>query len=381
MRRIPVDSTPLARLSRRGLRAVAIGALALLVIAAAGLVYLRSTATTKEATTRPSVDPMVVTSNPVTYDFVSATTGWAILGSVGQSRLFRTTDGARHWHSQSPGGESSFPISSSVLVQLFGPGDGFMAIGQLSALHLYRTNDGGAHWASVQVPDPQVEAVTFSDPTHGWMMAGTNSGSSSVYATTDGAMSWQRLSDSPIGAYGLSARGSAEIWSGSFGWTGPPRVSVSNDGGANWRDDQLPSPPTMSGDQVAASQWDTTITSLPGVGLLATALCGCLPGGPFMFTSFDAGATWTFVPPPPGLVGFQDDFHWWAITARMLYKSSDAGLTWTKVSNQLPDWQFVPYVLDSKHAWAELTVVGGHGLALTNDGGLHWSRADVPQSS
>jgi photosystem II stability/assembly factor-like uncharacterized protein len=360
---------------------VGIGAFALLVIAAAGLVYLRSTAPTKDTTTRPSVDRLLVTSNPVTYDFVSATTGWAILGSAGRSHLFRTTDGARHWQPQSLGGESIFPVSSSVLVHLFGKGDGFMAIGQLSAQKLYRTNDGGAHWAWAQLPDPQVEAVTFSDPTHGWLMAGTNSGSSSVYATSDGAMSWQRLPDSPIGAYGLSSRRAAEIWTGSFGWTGPPRVSVSNDGGASWRDDQLPSPPAISAGQFSTSQWDTTISLLPGVGVLASALCGCVPGGPFMFTSFDAGATWTFVPSAPGLVAFQDDFHWWAITAGTLYKSGDAGLTWTKVSNQLPEWQFVPYVLDSKHAWAELTVVGGQGLALTNDGGLHWTRADVPQSS
>jgi photosystem II stability/assembly factor-like uncharacterized protein len=315
------------------------------------------------------------------YDFISATDGWRLWGWVGESRLLRTTDGALHLQPQNPGGQTSFPISSSVLVHLFGQGGGFMAIGQLSALRLYRTNDGGAHWASVQLPDSQVETVTFSDSLRGWLMAGTNSGSSSVYATADGAMSWQRLPDSPIGAYGLSPRGAAEIWSGSFGWTGPPRVSVSNDGGATWRDNPLPDPPAISAGEFSTSQWDTTVALLPGVGVLASALCACAPGGPFLFTSFDAGATWTFVPPPPGLVAFQDDFHWWAITAGTLYKSGDAGLTWTKVSNQLPEWQFVPFVFDSKHAWAEITVVGGQGLALTNDGGLHWTRADVPQSA
>jgi photosystem II stability/assembly factor-like uncharacterized protein len=98
-----------------------------------------------------------------------------------------------------------------------------------------------------------------------------------------------------------------------------------------------------------------------------------------LFTSFDTGSTWRYVPPPPGEVGHQDAFHWWAIKGMVLSKSTDAGQTWNQVNSVLPDWQFVPHVLDSKHAWPELTVVGGYGLALTNDGGLQWTRGNVPQ--
>jgi hypothetical protein len=45
------------------------------------------------------------------------------------------------------------------------------------------------------------------------------------------------------------------------------------------------------------------------------------------------------------------------------------------------------YILDPEHAWvsvsvpASLTAPGGNGLAFTDDGGLHWTRAQVPHES
>jgi photosystem II stability/assembly factor-like uncharacterized protein len=80
-----------------------------------------------------------------------------------------------------------------------------------------------------------------------------------------------------------------------------------------------------------------------------------------------------------GNVAYQDGVHWWVIDGTVLLKSSDAGQTWTQVTDTLPDWHYLPHVLDSKHAWADLATAVGGGLALTNDGGLHWTRATVPQ--
>ena len=101
----------------------------------------------------------------------------------------------------------------------------------------------------------------------------------------------------------------------------------------------------------------------------------------FAFTSFDQGTTWRYVPPPPGVVAYQDTTHWWAMKGRSLFKSPTAGQTWTKVTDRLPDWQFTPQVIDSRHAWALIQVVGGFGLAMTADGGLHWIQAAVPPPS
>ena len=96
--------------------------------------------------------------------------------------------------------------------------------------------------------------------------------------------------------------------------------------------------------------------------------------------TFDGGATWRYVQPPPGPVAYQDLSHWWATEGTILFKSSDAGQTWTQVTNKLPDSQYLLYVLDSSHAWASVSVLGGYGLAFSGDGGLHWTRATVPLS-
>lgn len=64
-----------------------------------------------------------------------------------------------------------------------------------------------------------------------------------------------------------------------------------------------------------------------------------------------------------------------------LYKSPDAGQTWTQVTNQQADAQFavVMRVLDPKTAWERIQFVDRTGLAITNDGGLHWTRVLVPK--
>jgi photosystem II stability/assembly factor-like uncharacterized protein len=88
-----------------------------------------------------------------------------------------------------------------------------------------------------------------------------------------------------------------------------------------------------------------------------------------------AGVTWRL---HPATLHYQDASHWWAVKDTALFKSADAGQTWKQITNTLPSWQFVLHVLDAKHAWAELSVVGGFGLGLTDDGGLHWRPANVP---
>jgi photosystem II stability/assembly factor-like uncharacterized protein len=79
---------------------------------------------------------------------------------------------------------------------------------------------------------------------------------------------------------------------------------------------------------------------------------------------------------------FEDAMHWWGVVGANLYKSSDAGQTWKPVPVQLENgdnWRYGIQVLDSKHAWAQLWMGQTTGLAKTSDGGLHWTRANVPE--
>jgi hypothetical protein len=115
--------------------------------------------------------------------------------------------------------------------------------------------------------------------------------------------------------------------------------------------------------------------------VIMSVLCACAPSGLLDFTSFDGGLTWRYVQPQTGNVAYQDAVHWWEIDGTILLKSSDAGQTWAQITDKLPDWHYLPHILDSNHAWADLATADGGGLGLTNDGGLHWTRGVVPQAT
>ena len=184
------------------------------------------------------------------------------------------------------------------------------------------------------------------------------------------------MADPPIAAYVLALRGSSEAWLASFG-PAPAKVYGSSDGGSSWRAHDLLFPPGTA--FPAGGQWSTSVTLLPGHGVVASASCECAPTVDYKFATFDGGSTWRSVPGAPGSVAYQDDRNWWVIDARTLYRSADAGQTWNKVSDQLPDWEFGPFALDMRHAWARLSLAGGSGLGRTDDGGMHWTRLSVPQ--
>ena len=407
-----MDTAPAEGTGRRHRRAAALIAVAAILIAAAGFIYLRPAPTPKQATVLTSIDQRFVANNPVTYDFVSPSLGWASLifvgpsSEAGQFRVFRTVDGAQHWQQQlaSQSGPLLTPGSSGPLtVEFFGKTYGFMTLG-LPVELLYRTADGGAHWDSVSIPaSARIDSVTFIDRSYGWLLAaplsvGTQPISAGtealhLYATRDGGSSWERLPDPPVDAAGLGLRRPTEAWMGGFG-PGAPHVYTSSDAGQSWQRHDLPPP---LGDAWTVDRYfpnsPTRVQLLPGVGAIASVeafncvaestlstTCLNVTAVTFNFSSGDGGITWRRVPPAPGDVAYQDSLHWWAVSANALFKSADAGQSWSQVTTAPPGWQFsVAGVLDSTHAWVSLFLVGGYGLALTNDDGLHWTLAKVPQ--
>lgn len=369
----------------------------MLVIGSASVAYLRSTVTSKPRTPAAAlpIDPLLVTNNPVSYDFITPSIGWAssiVVGpssGIGQILVFKTVDGAKHWEEQPLAGATRFPGFVPLSVQFFGKTQGFLSVGM--PLELYRTTDGGAHWAAVSLPpSPRIDKIAFSDASHGWLLAADFSTPIqifSLYATSDAGDSWHRLPDPPIDAERLGLRRTTEAWMGSFG-PGPPHLYTSGDAGQTWHRHDLPAPVGESWDSaVGSSQPFSSPTRfrviddlLPGAGVVATVFCECAHSDPFYLTSSDGGVTWRYIPSPPGLLTYQDSIHWWATSDRALFKSSDAGPPWRQVATLPQGWQFsVPGILDSNHAWSSLFLVGGYGLALTNDGGLHWTLANVPQ--
>ena len=372
--------------SMRPLRTVAISALALLGIAVAGVFYLHSTnrPANNESVTAPSTS-----RDPVTYSFATPMFGWAVVNPTNPSSsparllVFLTRDGAKHWHLQLTA-ESSGPGFVQFAVHFFDSTNGFMVVEPPSVGDmLYMTGNGGDTWETVQLPSSHCVVVTFSDFDHGLALAEDPAEPTSgqlfdLYATDDRGTTWQRLPNPPHDAYYLVAR-SDEAWMGSLG-PGLPHAYVSTDAGRSWQRRDLPPP---QGGKWPTSGGSTTVELLPERGVLVTGGVVTAPSAPIatsLFSSFDSGETWRDVPSPPGEVAFQNTLHWWAASANTLWKSADAGQSWTVVTDQLK-WQMVPHIIDSKHAWASVTVVGGYGLVLTDDGGLNWRQADAPALS
>lgn len=345
-------------------------------------------------------------------------------GQQEQFSVFGTVDGAKHWLKQFSGSQDvSSPVDTHPVVKFFDKSNGFVVLPGSTDL-LYRTTDGGAHWRSVVLPGSRGTVISFSDPNRGWLMLPASAAEHIVnlYSTSDHGGNWQRLPDPPADACvsapvscgplafvsdsaqplptfgglgsaltpraGLAFRGSSDGWIGSKS-NPKPHVYSSGDGGRSWSRHDLPVPATGLAPGAIAS-----VHLLPGNGVVAFLNEGYGPDYPV--TSFDGGASWRSVATPPtygrgftGLISFQDAFNWWDADGSTLFKSSDAGQSWSLATNVLAGLFFCQF-LDSKHVWGVFSaavalptspgplIQPGQGLAVTTDGGVHWTQASVP---
>jgi photosystem II stability/assembly factor-like uncharacterized protein len=365
-------------------RATALIALAALAIAGASLAFLRSAQSSTPQPAEESDSRLLVTSDFVTYSFTSPNEGWALNISpdtgpaVGGLAVFRTVDRGRHWQEKLSHLYGYWNASLQVVDQTHI----FILLRGRPDLML-RTSDGGGDWDQVALPSPSVEVVAFTDINYGWLLSRWPR--NNLYETRDAGSSWQFLADPPTDASQLHLRHTTEAWmTGSD--PGPPHVYSSSDAGRSWQRHDLP--PTPGGSWDSGSYFAPTLELLPRTGVVATIVP--MDGAPrYMATTFDGGASWRPLQPPPSTVAYQDSLNWWAMSGSALFKSSDAGQTWTRVTDAVPDWLYVPelHILDPSHAWvsvsipASLSAPGGSGLAFTDDGGLHWTRAQVPHAS
>lgn len=294
----------MSQLSPRERRALGIGVLALVVIAVAGVIYLRSgTQPLSKATPEPT-NPQSVQriADIVAYDFAAPPIGWAVEGIVARSRgpspfwVLRTTDGGKHWQRQLSG-QSGFIFETIDTFHMLDTQNGFVVAGD--PLKVYRTVDGGVHWATLELPSQDAIQITFSDPQHGWVVAQSRTTPSNfvarhLYTTIDAGNSWTPLPDPPADLQRIAFRKTSEGWAGAGG-PGQPRVYTSEDGGNTWTKHELQAPPGY----LAQDLYSTSLRLLPGVGAAATI---SYRGAIFELTSFDRGATWRFIAPPTGVV-------------------------------------------------------------------------------
>lgn len=356
--------------------------LAILITSIAAITYLRPPVTTRPTASTATFccDQSLVTSDVVDYNFISATTGWAVVQreippSDGRDRfwIFRTADGGKHWR-QLVGWQTGTGGPAIHSLQFFDQNHGFVFVwGQPD--WLYRTTDGGAHWSSPSLPDiPRLGGINFSDAKNGWLLSGPPN---RLYRTIDGGDTWRQLPDPPADASTITVRDANEGWLGSAG-LGVPHVYHSTDGGRSWHRSDL-GPPGLD---LAGWISPTSVELVPRAGVMAWV------GSSIPFISFDAGTTWRIPHVPGAQVSFQDASHWWSVQWGDLFKSDDAGQSWTPITDPSQSWrrviglvpnvQYIARVLDAKHAWAVIIVDGVNGLAVTSDGGVNWTRVPVP---
>src|SRR5438105_2313553 len=363
---------PPAAPSNRARRAVPLIAAALAVTVVAGLLYLRpSMPSPASPSTRPSPGPSILEPRyRVEYDFVTRSLGWAlVVDQVTQpSRywVFNTTDGARRWTLQK---SDSTMVYGTFRISFFNPYEGYYSLVGNAA---FRTSDGGTRWTEVKLPSKALGMAWFVDPTHGWFH-----GDSDFESTADGGLTWRALPPPPAVGPLIAFRDRSLGWAASIADDAPSTVYSTRDGGASWQPHQLPS--DAFGKPFRPAQG---LSLLPDRGVMVVLLDDTA------YTSLDLGASWLRLAPPPAgntymSIAFQDPIHWWAMRDGDLFKSVDAGQTWTHVALQLDGWLYFPTVLDARHAWAKLQSPGpqlsGSALALTSDGGVHWTYANVPR--
>ena len=179
-------------------------------------------------------------------------------------------------------------------------------------------------------------------------------------------------------------RESGEGWLGA-GYLQSPIVYLTLDGGESWRTIAIPSSPTAA----PSPGYLTSARLVPGAGVLVLVSdeSAHVLGG---FLSPDQGRSWQDVR-FPGAVTTSDNFsfvdasHWWLLRHRQVYKTSDAGSTWTLMAVAgLPDgWRYeAARAIDAQHAWWAMVSSARStrsALAMTSDGGKHWAMVTPPQ--
>lgn len=141
------------------------------------------------------------------FDFSGVETGWVLLGS----RLYATSDGGKTWHDITPPLTDGLEIGDAAFVEGRGWAILTRPAGSKAAYALADTTDHGQHWSLHDLELfsdaeawilPRSTHLFFLDTQHGWLVVrhatGVNFNVGSLFRTTDGGVTWERLTI-PIG--------------------------------------------------------------------------------------------------------------------------------------------------------------------------------------
>ncbi len=294
-------------------------------------------------------------------DAVDRRTAWVTGGSAtdgGPGKVFRTTDGGRHWRDVSPPGTAGLLLrdvearSKRVAVVLaIGPGD---------ASRIFRTTDGGSSWRTVFVNDDPAAfydcLAFYPGGRRGLALSDPVDGKFRILATRDSGRTWSVLPSAGMPAApteaGFAASGDCLVTAGRTAYFGSgggaSRVFRSTDFGRTW----TATPSTIPAGDAA------------GVFALAfrTPRQGVAVGGDFSAPADGVDA-----------VAVTRDGRSWRNAGDLRHLAEDAAYLPGRrhplvVTGESGDVRGTSVSLDGGRSWRQVSTNGYHALACTRDG-------------
>ncbi len=356
--------------------------------------------------TSPGPTPLPAGPDTSFAGLTDPTHGWAVIAG----RLFVTADGGSTWREATPPGGFATPEADRLLGADFVDAQhGWLAINEAftsasdasyGRVDVWRTTDGGQTWAKTQLPRAQfavfgdvMPAVQFDflDATHGFAFQSGNEAKgkndSDLFWTADGGETWS--ADRPTGD---GSQGNE----GTIGFSTPTDgvivdamrdngIVVTHDGGRTWNAAALAMPSGASGAQLFFGQ----PVFLDGRSGLVVVDFQADAGSVFrVYRTSDAGSSWTQVAALPSgvsTVAFLDARRWIGSDGTGMVVTLDGGGTWDRSSaDGLPGTLVLLQMADPHFGWAlvwmgvcldfKSNCSSRTGLYATADGGSTWTQ-------
>ena len=334
--------------------------------------------------------PLIDSPSILNIEMLNETDGWGVT----EEEIVRTNDGGVTWFNVTPANLAD--AGYLVFTDFFDATHAWVQFPDMNKYpnggKLYRTTDGGITWEAFTTPFSS-GALHFIDPSNGWMMAdlgvGAGSMAVSVFQTSDGGKTWQRVytNDPNLAGAGdtLPLGGIKNLilpLNGDTAWVGgvvyaPGETYLfrTDDAGKTWFNIKLALPEDIAQSELSIQE---LIFLSPTEGLLALRVSS-ETSQVVVYSTSDGGNTWTQLPVEfegYGILETPSASEMIFYTADQFYVTKDAGATVQQIT---PDIKFGDSVIDmsfanSQTGWV-ITADESNEMTLykTTDGGATWT--------
>ena len=241
---------------------------------------------------------------------------------------------------------------------------------------ILRSTDSGVSWSRQgigQVADVNMSGVLAVDPLSAWVVGDPDSGYATIYHTTNGGLTWNRMGSAAqvpnTQLRKVAIFGDSNVWA-----VGDGTILHSGDGGTTWAN------------QVPAGYESFTLQGVytpDGINVWATGSNSNASFGVILYSS-NGGLTWT--PQTGGDVGLMRDINgisgvdansMWAMGGctdnfgTIVLSTSNGGATWTQQYKTVNGDGNNIYAVNSQTVWA----VADTAILLTTNGGTIWTNS------